>query len=68
MFVAWIVAFALMVNQISPVHCGELWYLDHLTQGDTCDLWKVTVSFAFVSGVAWLANAIAVREAMNVTV
>ena len=60
MFVAWIAAFALMVNQISPVHCGELWYLDYLTHGDTCDLWKVAVSFTLASGVAWLGSAIVV--------
>lgn len=58
---AWIVAFALMVNQISPVHCGAVGYLDNLTQGDSCDQWKVVVSFAFASGMAWLANAFWVR-------
>lgn len=58
MFAAWISAFASMVNQVSPVHCGELWYLDHLTRGDTCNYWKVTISFAFASGVAWLLSAI----------
>lgn len=73
MSAAWIAAFASMVNQISPVHCGELWYLDHITQGDTCNYWKVIVSFAFASGATWFFSAVmdviwARRPALDPTV
>lgn len=60
MCLAWITAFAWMVNLISPVHCGALRYLDELTRGDTCELWKVAVAFAFASSMAWFANGVTV--------
>ncbi|KAL9586246.1 MAG: hypothetical protein Q9212_001022 [Teloschistes hypoglaucus] len=60
-FAAWIAAFAGMVDQINPVHCGELYRLDSLTHGDACDQWKVAVAFTFASGMVWLADVIAVR-------
>lgn len=59
--VAWIAAFALLVSQISPVNCGPLWQLEKQSWGFyTCGQWKVTVSFAFASGMAWLLSGLAV--------
>lgn len=61
MSVAWIVAFALLVNQISPVHCGALLQLEYQSYGFyNCDQWKVMVTFAFASGMAALASGILV--------
>lgn len=62
MSVAWIIAFALLVNQISPVHCGPLGQLEEQSWGSyTCGQWKVVVSFAFASGIAWLLSGLAVK-------
>ncbi|KAI9852642.1 MAG: hypothetical protein M1824_001839 [Vezdaea acicularis] len=58
MFILWIVAFGLLVNFIGPLHCGSIWAWGDITDKGTCQKWKASVAFSFLSAVFWLASAI----------
>jgi len=58
LFVCWIVAFALLVNFIGPLDCGNIFYWGDITQEGVCQRWKADVAFAFLSAIFWLASAL----------
>jgi len=58
MFILWIVSFALLVNFIGPLDCGNIFYWGDITQEGVCQRWKADVAFAFLSAIFWLASAI----------
>lgn len=58
LFVAWMVAFGLLVDFIGPLDCGNVFYWGDITQQGVCQRWKADVAFAFLSAIFWLASAI----------
>lgn len=58
LFVAWIVAFGLLVDFIGPLHCGSVFHWGDITHKGTCQKWKADVAFAFLSAIFWLASAL----------
>ncbi|MCJ1303014.1 hypothetical protein MMC08_005820 [Hypocenomyce scalaris] len=58
LFVAWIVAFGLLVNFIGPLSCGSIWHWGNITEKGTCERWKAAVAFSFLSAIFWLVSAL----------
>lgn len=46
------------VQFIGPLHCGSIWAWGDITDKGTCQKWKASVAFSFLSAVFWLASAI----------
>jgi hypothetical protein len=67
LFIAWIVAFALLVQFIGPLDCGSVFYWGDLTNQGICPKWKADVAFAFLSAIFWLASTLLGIWAMNRT-
>ncbi|KAI9804484.1 MAG: hypothetical protein M1825_001383 [Sarcosagium campestre] len=58
LFVAWIVAFGLLVDFIGPLNCGSVFSWGDNFGAGTCQQWKADVAFAFLSAIFWLVSAL----------
>lgn len=58
LFIAWMVAFGLLVDFIGPMNCGSIWSWGNITDKGTCERWKAAVAFSFLSGIFWLVSTI----------
>ncbi|TGZ76199.1 integral membrane protein [Ascodesmis nigricans] len=62
MFVLWIVSFGLLVDYVAPSSCkwgiqiNPFYYGDGLQE--TCERWKASVAFSFISAMLWLASSV----------
>jgi len=57
LFILWIVAFALLVSFLGG-SCGSIWHWGDITDKGTCQEWKASIAFSFLSAIFWLASAI----------
>jgi preprotein translocase subunit SecG len=57
MFVLWIIAFGLLVDQIGE-SCGGVFNWDNISFDEACGRFKALEAFTFLSAIVWLASAI----------
>lgn len=58
LFVAWVVAFGLLVDFIEPLHCGGIFDNGQIDEQPYCQKWKADVAFCFLSALLWLASTL----------
>jgi len=54
---AWFAAFGVLVNWVSRMNCGGIWYWGNIAvRGSYCGQWKAAQAFSFISAIFWFAS------------